>query len=157
MYTIVILKGGEAKRNRVLAYLRERMAKEGRFTAELSYAYDKRLPSIHIKRVRLVKAKPYCGQHPGVCVVNPFIGPQKKKVGKWLEWNDWVAFHGLVNRVLNRFRTNADVWSEPPDVRGKFYIRKGLLARKRFDWTETIDKWGRPIREWNKGAPDQFV
>ena len=156
MYTIQILKGGEAKRNRVMAYLRERMAKEGKFTAELSYAIDKRCPSIHIKCVRLVKAKAYCGQHPGECIINPYIGPQKKKVGKWLEWEDWVKFHAFVNRVLNRFKTHADVWSHPPDVRGKMWIRKGVKPRIKWEWEDNWDS-GRRIQVWNQGTPDQFM
>ena len=157
MYTIQILKGGEAKRNRVLDYLRQRIAKDGRFTANMECAMDRRLPSIHIKPVRLTKAKPYCGQHPGECVVNPFTGPTRKPRATWLEWDDWVAFHHLVNRALNRLRTHADVWSTPPDVRGKMWIRRGIKARLRYEWTEEPGRYGLPIREWNQGTFDQFL
>lgn len=155
MYTIEITKGGEAKRNKVMNYLRERMAKEGKYTAELAYIQNK-FPGIHVKRLRLVKAKPYCGQHPGECVINPFIGVVKKPVNRYLEWEDWVKFHAFVNRVLNRFRTHANVWSNPPDIRGKMWIRKGLKARVKWDWE---DQWvgGRRIQLWNPGTDDQFL
>jgi len=156
MYTIQILKGGVAKRNRVLSYLLMRMAKEGKFTANVFHATDKRLPSIHIKLVRLTKAKPYCGQHPGECLINPFFGPQKKQVNKYLEWEDWIKFHAFVNRVLNRFRTHADVWSNPPDAKGKMWIRKGVKPRINWDWTDT---WvsGQRVQLWNQGTIDQFM
>jgi hypothetical protein len=133
------------------------MAKEGKFRATLTRGMDMHSHyTIRIKPVRLVKAKLYCGNHPGPCEINPFIGPVAKKNATWLEWNDWVKFHGLVNRVLNRFRANADVWSTPTDVRGKMWIRKGTKARKRFDWTEDESQYGRVVRIWNQGTPDQF-
>ena len=156
MYTIQILKGGEAKRNRVIQYLNERIAKDGRFRATLKADYDKGLPSIHIKPIRLMKAKPYCGQHPGECVVNPFMGPQKKPRATYLEWDDWIAFHELVNRALNRLKADANVWSNPQDIKGKMWIRKGMKARIHYDWTETRNRYGLPIREWNPGTDDQF-
>ena len=156
MYTIVILKGGEAKRNRVMAYFRERLVKEGKYTAELSYAHDKGMPSIHVQRVRLTKAKPYCGQHPGECVIKPHLRLQKKKVGKWLEWDDWVKFHAFVNRVLNRFKTHADVWSNPQDIRGKMWVRKGLKPRIKWEWENIYNSYGR-VQVWNNGTFDQFL
>ena len=157
-YTITFLKGSENKQGLVFNYLQERMAKEGVFRATLTPFTDtKGRLCIRIKPVRLIKAKPYCGNHPGECVVNPFTGPTKKPKATWLEWDDWVKFHGLVNRVLNRFRANADVWSTPQDVRGKMWIRKGRMARLRYEWTETFNSMGLPIRHWNQGTPDQFT
>ena len=143
MYCIQILKGGEEKRDRVLDYLRERIEKEGRFTAELHKARDGKLPSIHVSPVRLVKPKVYNGQHPGGNPTNPFYNPPKRK-SRHLEWNDWVRFHSLVNRVLNRFRTHANVWTEPPYIQGKMWVRKGLQVRQRYDG-------------WNPGDDSQFV
>lgn len=154
-YTIQILQGGFEKRDRVLAYLNERLTKENIFNAKLTPSMEKGLPSIIVKPVRLVKKKPYCGNHPGECQVNPFLGPQKKSNATYLEWNDWVAFHAVVNRVLNRFRCHANVWSNPQDVKGKMLIRLGLKSRKRYDWTEEWNGF-QTVRIWNKGTSDQF-
>jgi hypothetical protein len=143
---------------KVFAYLSERMAKEGKFRATLTpFTDDEGRTCIKIKPVRLIKAKSYCGNHPGECVINPFLGTAPKKMNStYLEWNDWVQFHGLVNRVLNRFRVDADVWSTPMDVRGKMWVRKGKQARKHYDWTEEYSKYGQPIRHWNTGDETQF-
>src|SRR5580698_5490072 len=131
MYTIIINEGGYKKRDQVLEYLEARLIKEGKFRATLERGIDmKSRYTILIKPVRLVKAKPYCGQHPGACL----LSERPKPKSTLLEWNDWVAFHGLVNRVLNKFRANADVYSTPTDVKGKMWVRKGTKARKRYDW-----------------------
>lgn len=157
-YTIQILTGGLAKQERVLNYLHARMIKEGKFRATLTPFVDgKGNYCIKIKPVRLVKKKPYCGNHPGECQVNPFTRQAPKKpMATYLEWDDWVKFHGLVNRVLNRFKVNANVWSTPQDVRGKMWIRKGMKARIKWEWTERFDSFGRAIRDWNPGTEDQF-
>tara|TARA_Y100000310_G_C20610180_1_gene777596 strand:- start:450 stop:935 length:486 start_codon:yes stop_codon:yes gene_type:complete len=155
MYTIQIRQGGEEKRDRVLDYLRKRIAKEGRFTADLHKAMDGRLPSIHLTPVRLVKAKLYDGQQPGGNT-NPFYQRVQKKT-RYLGWNDWVRFHGLVNRVLNRFRTDANVWTNPPYIQGKFWIRKGKHARVRYDVGVSFDRFGRQVSDWNPGDESQFV
>lgn len=165
MYTIQFLKGGTEKRDQVLDYLQARIAKDGRFRCVLERAdcptkrEDRRLigsiyslPSILVHNVRLVKAKPYCGNHPGECPVSD----KPKPVSHRLEWEDWVAFHQIVNRALNRFKSNANVWSLPYDVRGRMWIRKGRMARLKYDWTEEFDSYGRAIRYWNPGTEDQF-
>ena len=156
MYCITFIAGGIEKRDRVLPYLIGRINKSNRFRAEVFPFADKHnRPCIRIKTVRLTKKKSYCGNHPGECQVSPF-GNRKKPVVSYLEWNDWVAFHSIVNKVLNRFRANAEVWSEPQDVKGKMWIRKGTKARLHYDWTEDCDSYGRIIRYWNQGTPDQF-
>lgn len=156
-YTIQILSGGEDKRTNVFRYLQSRMEKEGVFRAKLVPFYDnKGNPCIKIKPVRLVKAKPYCGNHPGPCELTG----RKKPNATYLEWDDWVKFHNLVNRVLNRFRCNANVFSTPHDVKGKMWVRKGLKPRIKYDWTEeNITIYGgftRAVRVWNQGTLDQF-
>lgn len=157
-YTIQFNKGGIEKRDKVLAYLGERMAKEGIFRATLTPLHDSHgRPCIKIRPVRLLKKKPYCGNHPGECVVHPIFGARKKPNATYLEWDDWVKFHALVNRVLNRFKADCDVWSTPMDVRGKMWIRKGTNPRVKWDWTEDYNSMGLPIRHWNQGTPDQFL
>lgn len=78
-------------------------------------------------------------------------------MARWLEWDDWVKFHALVNATLNRVRCQADVWSTPQDVRGKMWIRRGKLTRVKWEWTETFNSIGLPIRHWNQGTIDQFA
>lgn len=169
MYTIQFLPNKKDKhvsdfnrrvtrRDKVIAYILSRMAKEGVFRATLTPASDQLgNPTILVKPVRLLKAKPYCGNHPGECQINPFLGPQKKKSMTLLEWDDWVKFHDLVNRCLNRFKVNANVWSNPADIQGRMWIRKGLTARIHYDWYEKPVAYGNPIRVWNPGSDDQFV
>lgn len=174
MYTIQFLLGGEVKRAKVLNYLQQRLAKDGRFRCTLTpsevattksdrqsvfgpnrpwlNSQPKMVPAILVSRVRLIKAKPYCGNHPGECQVSS----RPKPVSTYLEWDDWVKFHSLVNKVLNRFQANANVWSLPPDVKGKMWIRKNTQGRQRYDWTERVDNYGRVVRDWNPGTEDQF-
>ena len=165
-YTIQFLNGGYPKAHKVIAYLRDRIARDGRFSACLDLGEEKTtkedrarigkvhyLPCIFVSRVRLVKKKAYCGNHPGECPVSD----KPKPISSRLEWEDWVAFHALVNRVLNRFRADANVWSLPYDVRGRMWIRKGTKARVKYDWTETTDAYARVIRIWNQGTDDQFL
>lgn len=152
-YTIQILSGGLEKQHKVLNYLNERMVKENVFRAKLTPSCDsKGNPIIIVKPVRLVKAKPYCGNHPGTC---EFTG-RKNPNATYLEWEDWIRFNNMVNRVLNRFKCNANVWSTPQDVSGKFHIRFGLKPRVKYDYTESYSTYGRAVRVWNQGTADQF-
>jgi hypothetical protein len=168
MYTIQFLLGGEDKRNRVLAYLEARLAKDGRYRCHLQADHvaasraDQHLgsgakrigsvPAILVQKVRLVKAKPYCGNHPGECPVSS----KPKPVSTRLEWEDWVKFHSIVNKVLNRFKALANVWTLPYDVKGRMWIRKGLQARVHYDWEEKLNRFNQLVREWNPGTDDQF-
>ena len=164
MYTIQFLSGNQretparwkarvAKRDKILAALRDRFAKDGIFNATLLPTLTGKLaPCIDIKPVRLAKAKPYCGQHPGECL----LSDRPKPKATYLEWDDWIKFNATVNSVLNRFRVDANVWSNPPDVRGKFWIRKGTKARKRFDFDEQMNSYGQVVRIWNSGDESQF-
>jgi hypothetical protein len=147
--------------------LHEIIAKDGRFTFEIewkSYPHkgDRRFGSRQpgegfvIRKVRLIAAKPYCGQHPGECFVTPFSKERKPRM-KYLEWDDWVAFHALVNKVLDRFKACADVWSRPAEAGSDMWIRRGLRSRVRWEWE---DDWTgqafRPRQIWNPGTDDQF-
>ena len=156
-YTIQILKGGFQKQNQVWSELEKRLIKSP-FTAKLTLTVDaKGFHCIIVKPVRLRKAKPYCGNHPGECFVSPIFGPRKKPNATWLEWDDWVKFHALVNALLNRLHCHANVWSTPQDVQGKMWIRKDMNPRIRWDWAEeAYGTLSAPIRIWNKGTPDQF-
>jgi hypothetical protein len=153
-YTIQILKWGVSKRDTLLLALQDKIHKDGRFRCSFSVGSVEELPCIILRTIRLVTSKPYCGNHPGPCDLREVGG--KKRITPFLEWNDWVAFHGLVNKVCGRLRVNADIWTSPQDAKGKFWIRKGMLPRVRFDYTEEYIG-GRPNRIWNTGTPDQFL
>jgi hypothetical protein len=81
--------------------------RESRFTADVRTDWKK----ITIHQVRLNAAKPYCGNHPYPCPVNPFGFERPHRKGKWLEGADWVAFNDLVNDVLDDLGVSADVAS----------------------------------------------
>lgn len=156
MYTIQVLRWGVGKRDQVKAALLAAVAKDGRFRIlGTSEGEVQALPTLYLHRVRLADKKPYCGNHPGPCEINPFRPQEKKKNTVYLEWDDWVAFHGLVNKVLNKLRCHADVWTLPQDARGRFWIRKDLSPRVKFDYTEEY-VGGRPLRIWNTGDSSQF-
>jgi hypothetical protein len=107
---------------------------------------------VALNRIRLEKAKPYCGQHPGECVLG---GPKMKS--RLLEWDDWIRFNNLMNDVVERTELDCDIWSNPRDTRGTFYIRRRNSRRVRYDWTEQSSGVGRPLRVWNNGSDDQFA
>lgn len=147
--------------------LQRAIAQDGRFGATLTpitfAPRTRHLPqgySLTIQYVRLKKAKEYCGQHPGVCIVDPRF-PHKKANYKYLEWDDWVAFHGLVNDVLDRLEVTADAWTNPRELLStgsKMWIRRHNKRRVRFDWDEKfIGGLRGPARVWNAGTPDQFA
>ncbi len=145
--------------------LKRAIERDGRFTATLNQVDHmprgrKRSAGYQftIERVRLTTAKPYCGQHPGECLVNPFFGPRKKANHKYLEWEDWIAFHEIVNDVLDRLQVEADAWTNPqePISEGKnFYVRRDNKRRRRWEWEERYVGM-RLLRVWNAGTPDQF-
>ena len=137
----------------ILGTLVCRVRDSGRFTiGSIQQGDEHGYRHFWLSRIRLSVAKAYCGNHPGSCEF-----PDRKKPRRtYLEWDDWVAFHSLVNEVLHSLSVSADVWTHPQDVRGKFFIRKGMAARTRFDWEESFSH-GRPIRVWNKGTDDEFA
>jgi hypothetical protein len=155
MYTIKPYDCG-VKLATIIKRLDTRVVKDGRFRLRMISIED---GEIHLK-VRLKKAKPYCGQHSGECQIGPF-GERQKRSGSWLEWDDWVQFNDLVNDVLDGLRACAEVWSVPPekmDKGKKFYVRRGRARRVRWDWEEqqTPGQW-QALRIWNHGSPDQFA
>jgi hypothetical protein len=158
MYTIQILGKPRTYTVEVIAsLLQDKITQDGRFrVSDWKIGQVEEKPTLFLKRIRLVTSKPYCGNHPGECQVNPFRGQEKKKVTCYLEWDDWVAFHTLVNRLLSSKRVRANIWTLPPDVKGKMWIRKDRLPRLHWDYNELPDRSGRIIRHWNTGTPDQF-
>jgi hypothetical protein len=117
---------------------------------------------VRLRKIRLTKGKPYCGQHPGECVIG-ILGARPKPVLRCLEWGDWIAFNDLVNDVLDAMKVHAEVWSHPgePPMRGhggkRFWIRKAGRRRVLWEWEEESRGLGQPIRRWNMGSDSQFV
>jgi hypothetical protein len=112
-----------------------------------------------LRNIRLTKSKPYCGQHPGECVIE-----RKKPKLAFLEWDDWIAFNDLVNDVLDEMKVHAEVWSRPhePALRGqsrkRFWIRKAGRRRVHWDWEEEPMPFGpNVIRRWDMGSEGQFA
>ena len=129
--------------------LNRALKRDGRFTAEV----ENQGVTVRLVRVRLTEAKPYCGQHAG-----PFLIDRPRKSMKYLEGDDWIAFTGLVNDVLDARQVEADAWSTPMEAltKGrKLWVRRGATRRLRydFDW-QTFH--GRQEAVWNHGSPDQF-
>jgi hypothetical protein len=158
-YTIQFQENQIEKRDKILAYLQARLVKDGRFKATLTPVSNfgwkgNMFPAIRVKPVRLVKKKPYCGQHP---VCDPAFAPEKKPNSTRLMWADWINFNRLVNTVLNKFRISADVWSNPTETKGKFHIRKGTKARTRYDYETSYTSYGRAIQIWDNGSDSQFA
>lgn len=115
---------------------------------------------IHVTNVRLVESKFYCGQHAGPCDL-PQGFPRKPKKMKLLEWEDWQAFHAVVNSVLDKGKVSADCWSFPPDTaldKGKkLWIRRGDKRRTQYDYAVAYRPGGMPFYKANHGSPDQFT
>lgn len=170
-YTIKINSLDESICQDIKTSLEQAIKNDGRFTAQISFGGYQALGSregsrkrgytLILKRIRLTQKKPYCGQHPGECLVNPLVGPTKKINATYLEWDDWVAFHSVVNDVLDAGNIDADVWSLPLEIKGRMWIRKGLKRRISYDYTDDYDNsWSRstglPQRIWNEGTADQF-
>ncbi|OHD23792.1 MAG: hypothetical protein A2Y38_17025 [Spirochaetes bacterium GWB1_59_5] len=135
------------------------VAKDGRFTCNF-------IPTgtdceynlgdyIKVECVRLAQAKPYCGQHPGVCE-NP---SRPKPRMRYLKWDDWVSFNNLVNAGLDAQQVGGDMWSNPReqmDKGAKMWLRRAGKTRQRYDY-ETTYRYGRPFQTWNHGSQDQFA
>lgn len=103
--------------------------------------------ALNISRVRLIKKKDYCGQHAGPCQINPFFN-KKHNHTCFLEWNDWVSFHNIINDVLDEHGLSANITTQPAErivdlPNGKaarfFWIRKGL--KRRFNYETTAVEW----------------
>lgn len=70
--------------------------------------------AINISTIRLKKAKQYCGNHAGPCLLT-FELPKKKY--KYLEGADWVEFNDTINDFLDKKKLSAVVESAEVRVR----------------------------------------
>ena len=121
---------------------------------------------IELRTIRLLVAKPYCGNHAGPCV-RPQPGPPRKS--KCLEGADWIKFHDIINTVLDTLDLAAEVYTLGGDVYPidgyplrKLVIRSASTgARTRYDYKNLPSRgFGGamvPHYAWNPGTPDQFT
>ena len=108
---------------------------------------------IEIKGVRKRQRSDYCGNHPGECVINPFVErPHKKHT--FLEGSDWVEFNDIVNDLLDALTVAADVYSEPLETKGRLYIRLGRERAVHYNHVDFFGAYGLQGRAWagGKGA-----
>jgi hypothetical protein len=154
-----IISKEEGNTEAVAKMLQERLDVHSVFRARVQVVYPRGygVQTIVLTNVRLREAKPYCGQHPGECAV----GATRK--GRWLEWEDWVAFHNLINDFLDAQGIVADAYTEPRERMDKgrrMYVRRMKEGRRlRYDWDDEYQATsfgGRRIQVWNHGTPDQF-
>lgn len=154
--------------------LEAKLPEDGRFTVRTvevetetlgPIASKKRAPKVfvYLHTIRRAKRGDYCGQHPGPCAA---VVPRKITRGFWLEWDDWITFHSLVNDILDEMAPAACAWSVPnegipmyPGQGKKFWIRKDGKRRQRYDWDEDPTYhsfFGAVRRRWDMGSASQF-
>ena len=126
-----------------------------RFTAFVAAAtHSRRGLGVFITTVRLRRAKPYCGQHPGPCLAQ---NRRRHPVGKWLEGADWVGFNDGLNDLLDRLRYDADCWSYNREAMGNtYYIRRGRLRRCNYA-SDMLHRFGGVVAFWEKDRSHDFV
>lgn len=109
-----------------------------RFTAEVDPGRRK----VTIRKVRLLKKKLYCGNHPKACEL---VIHGKHKRLDFLEGADWVEFNDLVNDVLDRMDVECHVES------AVCIVRKGRRRRVEYDANvqQANGNW-----QWDKDGPD---
>lgn len=106
---------------------------KSRFTCRI----DRSGKRVKLSQVRLLESKPYCGSHPGACVV----GGQRHARRNCLEGADWIGLNEMVNDVLDILNLSADVASIV------CIVRKGPCRRIRYDM---FQQNGRGDMEWYK-------
>lgn len=144
---------------RISAALERAIGKDGRFLIQEPSVLPRR---VELRGVRLLQAKPYCGNHAGPCVLG-----RPLRSYRYLEGEDWIAFNEIVNDVLDKLKVAALVWSTrvdlldhidmPRGMKRKLIIRHPMLGRRlHWDWEDKGDLHGRPHYAWNPGTEDQF-
>lgn len=174
MYTIMLLNP-KTDVLRLSNALRARIAQDGRFKVnyqEVGQAKTTKedrqtlgqvffMPAILMKGIRLTQKKSYCKQHALECQVDPFTGKlPHKPMSTFLEHQDWITFHQVVNGLLNQRHTNANIWTNPLeklDKGNRMWIRRGTQARIKWDVDGQVNRFGRIEETWNHGDSSQFI
>lgn len=104
-----------------------------RFTADVTVQKMRFHYGVKIEYVRLRNKKPYCGAHPGPCLLG-----RKERVMSCLEGLDWVGFNAMLNDALDAKHKNVDVFSfnrEAVVRGGRYFIRRGTQRRTAYPYT----------------------
>jgi hypothetical protein len=113
------------------------------------------MPAILMKGIRLTKKSSYCGAHAFPCPVGA-----PKKNATFLDWQNWIEFHQVVNSLLNQRHCSANIYTNPPetlDQGNRMWIRRGMQARVRWDVEGHMNNYGRMEEVWDHGTPSQFT
>lgn len=153
--------------------LRKALTKAGVSAKVILFSEERRRSSVSqgarpcstcsVEGIRLLKPKPYCGNHPGPCDVGAgIVNPLKKKRAMYLEWVDWVTVHRHINDLLDKVAaampdTFADVFTLPQEVDGRLWIRRKGVRRHRYDYLEHRGVFGRPQRAWIRGDGEDVI
>lgn len=100
--------------------------------------------TLSIHRIRLKESKPYCGNHPGPCLLSATGVVHKNKKSVFLEGADWVAFNDMLNDILDEMDVEAYVASKT------VVIRKGRLRRINYGMYEFAEGHF----DWDKEGTD---
>lgn len=104
---------------------------------------------VHISCVRLKRAKPYCGQHPGPCLA---FGRRHIKA-TYLEGLDWVGWNNLINDALDRHAIEADVWSyNRESLEHRYFVRRGRQRRVSYPF-----EYRSNFAHWTQGGDNCFA
>lgn len=120
--------------------LQTTLKEHGTFCAETRERHDR----LELPRVRLIKAEPYYGNTPLADERSRWRG-WKPKNYRFLSWERWVEFNGLVNDVLDGMQCEAEVWSKPQSTRNKLWIRRGGARRENYDYEAGCNAWGHVV------------
>ena len=103
------------------------------------YGSHKRGYVVEYRQIRLAEIK-----------ARPSFGTCKTA---FLQWEDWITFHEVVNDVLDSFQCDADITTAgaPVDKGKLMYCRLCMCRRLRYDWAGTPAR-----RVANYGSRDQF-
>jgi hypothetical protein len=119
--------------------------RKSRFTAELEY--DKKY-GIKLYNIRLKRAKPYCGQHPGPCVA---LFPRPHRNHRYLEGLDWVGWNQMLNDVLDKMEVEADAFSfNRESLTPRYFIRRGRLRRLKYPY-----EYRGNFAHWTQGSIEE--
>lgn len=90
---------------------------------------------ISLRKIRLKESKPYCGSHPGPCIIE---GRKRKAV--FLEGLDWIEFNDILNNWADALPLEADISSSVCAIR--------IGRKRRMDYRGHNE--GTKQAEWDK-------
>lgn len=139
-YAIRLLEGNYLTGNELWRVIETRLGesrftvKEAQTTGPNRWARKYKGGYITLHNIRLRESKPYCGNHPGPCLINT---PHIRR--RYLEGLDWVEFNDLINNALDDLGIVADVASS------ECVVRKGAKRRVnyRMERLRNLNRWAK--------------